>query len=226
MLINIQTMAVFANKKWAYSLLNFYHMKPRGIIKLFFILIFCSAIVVVTPPLPVYADIYVHIDSEGVLHFTNTPTSSNYKIFIREKPPLSSNSDASDDSDSYDKLITEASQSHGVPFSLLKALIKIESDFNPRAISSAGAIGLMQIMPENISALDIKNPFDPWENIMGGARYLKQLITRFNGKLPMALAAYNAGPNIVDRYKQIPPFKETENYVKKVMEYYSIFKER
>ena len=226
MLINIQTMAVFANKKWAYSLLNFYHMKPRGIIKLFFILIFCSAIVVVTSPLPVYADIYVHMDSEGVLHFTNTPTSSNYKIFIREKPPLSSNSDASDDSDSCDKLITEASQSHGVPFSLLKALIKIESDFNPRAISSAGAIGLMQIMPENISALDIKNPFDPWENIMGGARYLKQLITRFNGKLPMALAAYNAGPNIVDRYKQIPPFKETENYVKKVMEYYSIFKER
>lgn len=198
----------------------------RGIINLFFILIFCSAIVVVTPPVPLYADIYVHMDSEGVLHFTNTPTSSNYKIFIKEKPPLSSNSDVTDGSNSYDDLITEASQSHGVPFPLLKALIKIESDFNPRAISSAGAIGLMQIMPENINALNIKNPFDPWENIMGGARYLKQLITRFNGKLPMALAAYNAGPNIVDRYKRIPPFKETENYVKKVMEYYSIFKER
>ena len=105
-------------------------------------------------------------------------------------------------------MITEASKSHGVSFSLLKALIKIESDFNPRAISNAGAIGLMQIMPENIKALNIKDPFDPWENIMGGTRYLKQLIGRFNGKLPMALAAYNAGPNIVDRYKRIPPLKK------------------
>jgi len=79
-------------------------------------------------------------------------------------------------------------------------------------------------MPENIRALNIKDPFDPWENIMGGTRYLKQLITRFDGKLPMALAAYNAGPNVVDRYKRIPPFKETEDFVEKVMKYYSIFK--
>ncbi|MGD9083009.1 MAG: lytic transglycosylase domain-containing protein [Desulfobacterales bacterium] len=139
---------------------------------------------------------------------------------------MSSNSNLIDSTKRYDDLITEASKSHGISFSLLKALIKIESDFNPRAISSAGAIGLMQIMPENIKALNIKDPFDPWENIMGGARYLKQLIGRFNGKLPMALAAYNAGPNIVDRYKRIPPFKETEDFVEKVMKYYSIFKEQ
>ena len=126
--------------------------------------------------------------------------------------------------DRYDDLITEASKKHGVSFSLLKALIKIESDFNPRAISSAGAKGLMQIMPENIRALNIKDPFDPLENIMGGTCYLKKLIRRFDGKLPMALAAYNAGPNMVDRYKRIPPFKETENFVEKVMKYYSIFK--
>jgi soluble lytic murein transglycosylase len=192
----------------------------RYMIKLF-ILILSSVFVVYTFTAPVYADIYVYIDSGGVLHFTNVPTSSNYKIYIREKPSRSLNSGVTD---RYDDLITEASKKHGVSFSLLKALIKIESDFNPRAISSAGAKGLMQIMPENIRALNIKDPFDPLENIMGGARYLKQLIKRFDGELPMALAAYNAGPNMVDRYKRIPPFEETENFVEKVMKYYSIFK--
>jgi len=178
------------------------------------------SILFITVP-PLYADIYVYVDSQGVLHFTNVPTSSNYKIFIREKPDGSLKSDITR---KYDGLITEAAERHGVSFSLLKAMIKIESDFNPRAISRAGAMGLMQIMPENIKRLNITDPFDPRENIMGGTRYLKQMIDRFKGKLPLALAAYNAGPNIVERYQRIPPYTETEDYVEAVMKYYSIFK--
>ena len=178
-----------------------------------------SILFIAVPPL--YADIYVYVDSQGVLHFTNVPTSSNYKIFIREKPDGSLKSDVTR---RYDGLITEAAERHGVAFSLLKAMIKIESDFNPRAISRAGAMGLMQIMPENIKRLNITDPFDPRENIMGGTRYLKQMIDRFKGKLPLALAAYNAGPNIVEQYQRIPPYTETEDYVEAVMKYYSIFK--
>ncbi len=191
----------------------------------FFVGIYTFLYIMFAMTSPLNADIYVYADKEGVLHFTNVPTSSNssnYKVYIKETPnkPLESNI-----ANLYDHVISEASHIHGVPFSLLKALIKIESDFNPRAVSSAGARGLMQLMPENIKTLKIKNPFDPRENVMGGTRYLKQLISRFNGKLPLALAAYNAGPGVVEKYRQIPPFQETENFVKQVMKYYSIFKE-
>ena len=169
---------------------------------------------------PLYADIYIYVDNNGVFHFTNVPTSSkNYRVYIKERPKKSSVSDVTD---LYDHVISEASRRHGLSFSLLKALIKTESDFDPRAVSKAGARGLMQLMPENIKTLKIKNPFDPRENIMGGARYLKQLINRFGGKLPLALAAYNAGPGIVEQYQRVPPFKETENFVKEVMKYYAL----
>jgi soluble lytic murein transglycosylase-like protein len=189
----------------------------------FFIGIYTMLYIMIAVATPLYADIYVYADREGVLHFTNVPTSSqssSYKVYIKETPkrPLESYNE-----DLFDHVISEASQTHGVSFSLLKALIKTESDFNPRAVSSAGARGLMQLMPENIKILKIKNPFDPRENIMGGTRYLKQLINRFNGKLPLALAAYNAGPGVVEKYQRIPPFQETENFVKQVMEYYSLF---
>ena len=189
----------------------------------FFLRVYTFFYIMIAMATPLYADIYVYADKEGVLHFTNVPTSSkssNYKVYIKETPnrPLESNS-----TDLYDHVISEASHTHGVSFSLLKALIKTESDFNPRAVSSAGARGLMQLMPENIKTLKIKNPFDPRENIMGGTQYLKQLIDRFNGKLPLALAAYNAGPGVVEKYQRVPPFKETENFVKQVMKYYSFF---
>ena len=185
------------------------------------IVTFCLALFVLAPDLPLYADIYTYTDSQGVMHFTNVPTSTKYRIYIREKSGKSVNTY---NADRYDDLITKASKKYGVSFSLLKALIKIESDFNPLAVSKVGAKGLMQIMPANLKALNINDPFDPRENIMGGTLYLKQLLNRFNGKLPLALAAYNAGPRMVENYKRIPPFPETENYVKKVMKYYAVFK--
>lgn len=177
--------------------------------------------------LPANADIYVFIDTHGVIHFTNVPTNAetDYRIFIREKTrkALGSDSEKRYDHD-YDEYIAEASERHGVSFPLVKAIIKAESDFNPKAISKKGALGLMQIMPENLEILQIRDPFDPWENIMGGTRYFRMMLDRFKGKLPLSLAAYNAGPTTVDRYNRIPPFKETEDYIEKVMMYYYSYK--
>ena len=190
-------------------------------VKYFLIIISCAALFIFINALYSHADIYMYVDSNGVLHFTNVPTSSSYKLYMRERP--SKNSKGCSTS-RYDHFISEASIKHGISFKLLKALIKVESNFNPKAVSKAGAMGLMQIMPENFDALKITNPFNPRENILGGTLYLKQLMTRFEGKLPLALAAYNAGPDIVERYKSIPPIEETENYVKKIMESYYLYK--
>ena len=167
------------------------------------------------------ADIYMYIDSNGILHFSNVPTSSQYRLYIKERPGRSLEDG---NSRRFDTIIREASKIHGISEPLLKAIIKTESNFNPRAVSKKGAKGLMQIMPKNFNALNIHNPFNPRENIMGGTKYFKTLHTRYNGKLPLVLAAYNAGPNMVDKYKDIPPFPETQNYVKKVMKYYYVYK--
>jgi soluble lytic murein transglycosylase-like protein len=186
----------------------------------FNILVLSALFVLFLAVIPLFADIYSYIDSQGVLHFTNVPTSAQYTVYIKERPARS----LGYTTNQYDHLITGASKRQGVSFSLLKALIKAESNFNPEAVSRAGAKGLMQIMPVNIKDLKINDPFDPWENIMGGARYLKQLIKRFNGELPLALAAYNAGPSVVERHQGIPPIKETEEFGEKVLKYYAIYK--
>ncbi len=167
-----------------------------------------------------YADIYMYIDSDGVLHFTNRPTSSNYKVYVKEKPHKTTAAPPYVDSNEYDHMIQEAADFHGVSFSLIKAIIRAESGFNPKAVSHKGAMGLMQIMPGNFKAFNLHDPFNPRENIMAGVGYVARLLNRFKGRLPLVLAAYNAGPNRVEAYQDIPPIEETEKYVKKVMKYY------
>jgi len=173
---------------------------------------------------PLQADIYFYTDKNGVRHFTNAPTTSNYRPYLREPRRRRATAWRVFDNKKYDNIITIASQNYGISFPLIKAIIRAESGFNPRAVSKKGALGLMQLMPENVRLLRIKDPFDPWENIMGGTQFFKKQLYHYNGKVKLALAAYNAGPNAVDHYKGIPPYAETRNYVKKVIYFYRAYK--
>ena len=155
-----------------------------------------------------FADIYMYIDSDGIVHFTNVPTSTDYKLYIKEK---SQKRQYLFNTKKYDDIIRQAQEKHGVEFSLIKAVIYVESSFNPKAVSKAGAKGLMQIMPDNFKTLLVKDPFDPLDNIMGGTLYIRRLLKRYKYKLPLVLAAYNAGPEAVDKYERIPPYQETQN---------------
>lgn len=124
-----------------------------------------------------------------------------------------------DQQESMDAIFEEAASTYGISANLLKAVAKAESNFNPSAVSSAGAMGVMQLMPGTASSLGVTDPFNARQNIMGGAKYLKMNLDRYGGDVSLALAAYNAGPNSVAKYGGIPPYAETQNYVKKVCSY-------
>ncbi|WP_245619837.1 lytic transglycosylase domain-containing protein [Desulfobacter vibrioformis] len=178
-------------------------------------------------PCTAQGDIYRYIDADGVMYFTNTPTTQGYTLFLKEKGKNSVQARIrrfKAGPDLYDNIILKAAGAFGVDHALIKAVIHAESSFNPNAVSGKGARGLMQIMPRNDASLNISNPFDPFQNIMGGTRYLKRMLIRYNEKLALALAAYNAGPSTVDKYKAIPPYEETQTYIQRVMALYSRYK--
>ena len=166
---------------------------------------------------PAYADIYRYVDENGVMHITNLPTSPDYKLWIKERRVIIK---AGIDMTKYGPLIQKAADKYKVDYSLVKAVIKAESNFNHKAVSPKGAQGLMQLMPKTASTLQVKDSFEPESNIEGGVKYLRYLMNVYNGHLQLALAAYNAGEKAVAKYGGIPPYNETQGYVKRVMSLY------
>jgi soluble lytic murein transglycosylase-like protein len=170
-----------------------------------------------------WADIYKFVDEEGVIHFTNVPTHGKYKLFYREKP-VHFDRKLAPELEKYDLLIYGASEKYNIDHALIKAVIKAESNFNPKAVSRVGAQGLMQLMPKTAYALEVKDSFKPEENIEGGVRYLTYLLNLYRGDLYLALAAYNAGEKAVTQYKGVPPYRETQTYIQRVLRFYQEYR--
>ena len=196
----------------------------------------CSALVYsLCQPHVCAADIYQFTDESGVIHFSNVSVGTSKKYTKLKSPEAAGATSASaprpashsrtplaasGKSGVYADIINTACDRHGIDPSLVLALVKVESDFNPDALSRKGAMGLMQLMPQTAVEMNVRNTFNPHENIDGGVKYLRYLIDRYEGNLSLALAAYNSGETAVKKWGTIPPYRETQNYVQRIMKLY------
>ncbi|MDA8169390.1 MAG: lytic transglycosylase domain-containing protein [Nitrospiraceae bacterium] len=183
------------------------------------------------------AAIYKYVDSNGAILFTDTPVNGCVRVMKDERRAARrkkavraaykdnglaggyARASLSGRTDDVDRIVERKAQKYSVDPHLVKAVIKAESGYDRRAISPKGAMGLMQLMPQTANSMGVYNPFDPEENIEGGVKYLSSLIDRF-GNVTLALAAYNAGPSCVEKHGAVPPYRETEDYVRKILAMY------
>lgn len=176
------------------------------------------------------ADIYRYVDEDDIVHFTDAPTDKRFKVFLRDLKKdkqlrTKLKYAASVNPAEFDQLIKTCSDKYGVSSSLIKAVIHAESGYNPNAVSSKGASGLMQLMPATAKSLKVADRFNPKDNVEGGVKYLRFLLDTFNGDISLAVAAYNAGLNRVAKYGGIPPYNETRTYVNRVLSYMKSYQE-
>lgn len=181
------------------------------------------------------ADVYSYVDADGVVHFSNAPTDRRYRRVTRTSDvagvyrapprPAASGAPAARGLSGYDPHIRTASEKYRIPVELLRAVMAVESNYNPRALSEKGAIGLMQLMPRTAEDMYVGDVWDPAQNIDGGARYLRQLANQYQGDVVKTLAAYNAGPEAVRRAGgAVPNIPETREYVRRVLALYQDYR--
>jgi len=190
------------------------------------IAVLATAIMLLVPGIsPARADIYRYVDANGVVHFTNAPqytgrpSKRDWSFYRKEMRTGEESASSGPLVHSYRDLIRQNARVYRLEEALVKAVIKAESNYNPQSLSNKGAQGLMQLIPATARLMKVDDPFDPAENIRGGSNYLRLMLDQFNGNLDLALAAYNAGPNAVQRHGGIPPYTETRQYVQRVRRY-------
>jgi len=172
------------------------------------------------------ADIYRYVDSEGVIHYSNTQPDEKFTLYLREGPKAAPRAASALPGGGWmTGYVDRVSRANDLPPALVHAIIKAESNGQRKAVSPKGAKGVMQLMPFTSKRLRVSDPFDPIENIEGGIRYIKELLVTFEGDLTNTIAAYNAGPAAVRKYGGVPPYQETRLYVRRVMDLYRQYSE-